>query len=160
MEQIWAPWRSVYIGGEHGDGCVFCDIVQSNQDRENLVLQRGEKIFIVMNRYPYTNGHLMLVPQRHVGEFEELTEDELAELFKSTQLMVKALRAFNPEGFNVGINIGKIAGAGVPGHVHIHVVPRWGGDTNFMPVFGDVRVISESLEVSYQKIKDSMDKLE
>jgi len=159
MKQIWAPWRSVYIGGDHGDKCVFCGILESDRDEENLVLQRGEKTFIVMNRYPYTNGHLMVVPKRHVGEFEELTEKEMLELFKNTQKMVKVLRAFNPEGFNVGINIGRIAGAGVPGHIHIHVVPRWGGDTNFMPVFGDVRVISESLEVTYQKLKDSMAKL-
>ncbi|MDF9408261.1 MAG: AP-4-A phosphorylase [Pelotomaculum sp. PtaB.Bin013] len=159
MKQIWAPWRSVYIGGDHGDKCVFCGILESEQDEENLVLLRGDKTFVVMNRYPYTNGHVMVVPKRHVGEIEELTEEEMLELFKNTQKMVKALRAFNPDGFNVGVNIGRIAGAGVPGHVHIHVVPRWGGDTNFMPVFGDVRVISESLEVTYQKLKDSMAKL-
>jgi len=159
MKQIWAPWRNVYIGGDHGDKCVFCSILESEQDEENLVLQRGEKTFVVMNRYPYINGHLMVVPKRHAGEIEELTDEEMLELFKNTQKMVKVLRAFNPEGFNIGVNIGRIAGAGVPGHIHIHVVPRWGGDTNFMPVFGDVRVISESLEVTYRKLKDSMSKL-
>lgn len=156
MKQIWAPWRSVYIGGDHGDKCVFCQIWESGQDEENLVLQRGEKTFVVMNRYPYTNGHVMVVPNRHVGDIEEVSEDELLELMKNTQKMVNALRSFNPEGFNVGINIGRIAGAGVPGHVHVHVVPRWGGDTNFMPVFADARVISESLEVTYQKLKDAL----
>lgn len=159
MKQIWAPWRSVYIGGEHGDQCVFCEILESGQDEENLVLLRGEKTFVLMNRYPYTNGHVMVVPKRHVGDIEELTDDEMMELFKNSQKMVKALRAFNPEGFNIGVNVGRIAGAGVPGHVHVHVVPRWGGDTNFMPVFGDVRVISESLEVTFRKLKDALAKL-
>ncbi|OPY59612.1 MAG: AP-4-A phosphorylase [Pelotomaculum sp. PtaU1.Bin035] len=159
MKQIWAPWRMVYIGGEHGDKCVFCQILESAQDEDNLVLMRGEKTFVLMNRYPYTNGHIMVVPKRHVGEIEDLTDEEMMELFKNTQKMVKALRNFKPEGFNVGVNIGRIAGAGVPGHFHIHVVPRWGGDTNFMPVFGDVRVISESLEVTFKKLKDSLAKL-
>ncbi|MDD4169271.1 MAG: HIT domain-containing protein [Desulfotomaculaceae bacterium] len=159
MKQIWAPWRSVYIGGDHGDTCVFCRILESDRDEENLVLLRGEKTFVLMNRYPYTNGHVMVVPKRHVGEIEELTDDEMMELFKNTQKMVKALRTFNPEGFNLGVNVGKIAGAGVPGHVHVHVVPRWGGDTNFMPVLGDARVISESLEVTFRKLKDALSKL-
>lgn len=160
MEQIWAPWRTAYIGKDHGGMCIFCEKLESGQDRENLVLTRGDKTFVIMNLYPYNNGHLLIAPKRHVGEIEELTEEELLELFKVTQKMVRVLRAFNPEGFNVGINIGRIAGAGVPGHFHIHVVPRWGGDTNFMPVFGDVRVISESLEVTYQKLLESMKKLD
>jgi len=160
MKQIWAPWRSVYIGGDHGDKCIFCQILDSSQDEENLVLMRDEKTFVVMNRYPYTNGHLMVVPKRHVGEIEDLTGEEMTELFKNAQKMVKVLRAFKPEGFNIGVNIGKIAGAGVPGHFHVHVVPRWGGDTNFMPVFGDVRVISESLEVTFKKLKDSLAEME
>lgn len=159
MRQIWAPWRSVYIGGDHGEQCVFCGILASDRDEENLVLRRGDKTFVVMNRYPYTNGHLMVVPKRHVGELEDLTGEEMLEIFTWAQKMVQALRAFNPEGFNIGVNIGRIAGAGVPGHIHLHVVPRWGGDTNFMPVFGDVRVISESLEVTYQKLQESLAKL-
>lgn len=159
MEQIWAPWRTVYIGGDHGGKCIFCEKLESERDRENLLLMRGEKTFVIMNLYPYNNGHLLIAPKRHVGEIEELTEEEMMELFRVTQKMVRVLRAFNPEGFNVGINIGRIAGAGVPGHFHIHVVPRWGGDTNFMPVFGDVRVISESLEVTYNKLMESMKKL-
>lgn len=159
MEQIWAPWRSVYIGGEHGDGCFFCEKLQSGEDEANLVLLRGPKTFTVMNLYPYNNGHLLIATNRHVGEIEDLTGEEMTELFKMTQGMVKALRAFKPEGFNVGANIGRVAGAGVPGHLHIHVVPRWKGDTNFMPVLGDTRVISESLEITYKKIKDSLDRL-
>ena len=156
MKQIWAPWRSVYIGGDHEPGCIFCAMLESDADAENYILIRGEQCFVVMNRYPYTNGHLMVVPNRHVGEFDQLSDDESLEIFKYTQLMIKALRSFNPDGFNIGINMGKIAGAGVPGHVHVHVVPRWGGDTNFMPVFSDARVISESLDVTYGKLKDAL----
>ncbi len=158
MEQIWAPWRMVYIGGDHGGDCVFCGKANSEEDERNLVVLRGEKTFVIMNLYPYNNGHLLIMPYRHVGEIEDLDEEEMMELFKMTQKMVNALRTFNPEGFNVGVNIGKAAGAGVPGHIHIHVVPRWCGDTNFMPVFGDVIVMSESLEATYKKIKDALAK--
>ncbi|TEB12718.1 HIT family protein [Pelotomaculum propionicicum] len=162
MKQIWAPWRMVYIGGDHGDKCVFCEKAAADpgEDEANLLLLRGEKTFVLMNLYPYINGHLLIVPKRHVGEIEDLTDDEMMELFKMTQKMVKVLRAFNPQGFNVGVNIGRVAGAGMPGHFHIHVVPRWSGDTNFMPVFGDVRVISESLEGTYKKLKQSLADLE
>lgn len=160
MEQIWAPWRTVYIGKDHGDVCIFCDKLESGQDEENLVLLRGDRTFVLMNLYPYNNGHLLIAPKRHVGEIEDLDEEEMMELFKMTQKMVKVLRSFNPHGFNVGVNIGRVAGAGVPGHFHIHVVPRWNGDTNFMPVFGDVKVISESLEATFKKLKEALAKLE
>lgn len=159
MEQIWAPWRMVYIGGSHGDKCFFCEKLDSARDEENLVLLRGDLTFVLMNLYPYNNGHLLIAPKRHVGEIEDLTEEEMSELFKMAQKMVKALRAFKPEGFNVGANLGRVAGAGVPGHFHIHLVPRWNGDTNFMPVIGDAKVISESLEVTYKKLKNSLAKL-
>lgn len=160
MDRIWAPWRSVYVGGSHGEGCVFCEKLQSAEDEANLILLRGDKTVVLMNLYPYNNGHLLIMPRRHVGDIEELTAEEMNELFLMTQKMVKVLRIFNPEGFNVGANIGKIAGAGVPGHFHVHVVPRWGGDTNFMPVIGDVRVISESLEVTFKKLKESLENLQ
>lgn len=159
MDCIWAPWRSVYIGKSHGEGCVFCEKLQSNEDEANLVLLRGDKTFVLMNLYPYNNGHLLIMPKRHVADIEDLTGEEMSELFLMTQKMVKVLRVFNPQGFNVGANIGRAAGAGVPGHFHIHVVPRWVGDTNFMPLFGDVRVISESLEVTYMKLKESLENL-
>jgi ATP adenylyltransferase len=159
LERIWAPWRSVYVGGSHGEGCVFCEKLQSDKDEDNLVLLRGDKTIVLMNLYPYNNGHLLIMPNRHVGDIEDLTGEEMAELFHMTQKMVKVLRAFNPDGFNIGANIGKAAGAGVPGHFHIHIVPRWAGDTNFMPVIGDVRVISESLEVTYKKLKVSLENL-
>jgi len=114
----------------------------------------------MMNLYPYNNGHLLIAPKRHVGKIEEINEAEMTELFKMTQKMIKVLRAFKPEGFNVGANLGRVAGAGVPGHFHIHIVPRWNGDTNFMPVIGETKVISESLEETYKKIKESLSKLE
>ena len=158
MKQIWAPWRSVYLGTGSSGGCIFCTMLgeEPSKDDANLILRRGEKCFVVMNRYPYTNGHIMVVPNRHVGDYDQLTEDESLEIFRFTQMMLKALRSFSPDGFNIGVNMGRIAGAGVPGHVHVHVVPRWGGDTNFMPIFSDARVISESLEVTFKKLKDAL----
>ncbi|MBM7854551.1 ATP adenylyltransferase [Desulfohalotomaculum tongense] len=159
MERIWAPWRTVYIGKDHGSACIFCEKLQSSADEENYVLLRGEKTFVLLNLYPYNNGHLLVAPQRHVGDITELDEEESLELFQMTQKMIALLRkAFNPDGFNVGVNLGKIAGAGIPGHFHIHIVPRWGGDTNFMPVIGDVRVISEGLDLTYTKLKEALER--
>ncbi len=159
MKQIWAPWRTAYISrGQAGD-CIFCDKLSGTDDEANLVLERGKDVFVIMNLYPYNNGHLLVAPNRHVAELEHLTEGEMLELFKVTARMVSALRSFNPEGFNIGANIGRVAGAGVPGHFHLHIVPRWNGDTNFMPVIGDVKVISESLEVTYKKLKEALGKL-
>ncbi|BAF58976.1 diadenosine tetraphosphate hydrolase and other HIT family hydrolases [Pelotomaculum thermopropionicum SI] len=159
MKQIWAPWRSVYIGGNHGGKCFFCEKLESDRDEDNLVLLRGNSAFVIMNLYPYNNGHLLIAPNRHTGEIEDLTGEEMMEIFKMTQKMIKALRSFNPEGFNVGANVGRVAGAGVPGHFHVHVVPRWSGDTNFMPVLGNVKVVSESLEITYKKLKEALEKL-
>lgn len=145
-EVLWAPWRIEYIRGPKGQGCVFCEAQQGGDDRENLVLLRGARSFAILNRYPYTAGHLMVVPIRHVAGPEDLTPEEAAELW---QQMVRAKAAlqevFHPDGFNVGFNLGHAAGAGVKDHLHLHVVPRWTGDTNFMPVLGAVRVISEHL---------------
>jgi ATP adenylyltransferase len=160
MERIWAPWRSVYIGKERGTDCIFCDKLQSDKDAENYLIFRGQEVFTLLNLYPYNNGHLMVAPKRHIGDFTGLTDSELLEIGKVTRQMVKLLRqAFKPAGFNIGVNLGEIAGAGVPGHIHVHIVPRWGGDTNFMPVLGDVRVISEGLELTYQKLKEALGKL-
>jgi len=157
VQQIWAPWRTVYIGSQiHDTQCIFCEKLNSNQDDINYVLLRAEKVFVLLNLYPYNNGHLLIAPNRHVGELDELAEQEILELGLVAKKMVNLLKTFNPEGFNIGANLGRIAGAGVPGHFHIHVVPRWGGDTNFMPVFGDVKVISESLDTTYSKLKDAM----
>ncbi len=159
MDRLWAPWRTVYIGKDHGSACIFCDKLNSDKDKENHVLYRGEKVFVLLNIYPYNNGHLLIAPKRHVGDIADLEQDEVLELGLVTQKMTGLLRAaFNPEGFNIGVNLGKIAGAGVPGHFHIHIVPRWGGDTNFMPVIGDVRVISEGLELTYTKLTEAMER--
>lgn len=159
MDRLWAPWRSVYIGKDHGSGCIFCNKLEAGEekDRENHVLYRGDKVFVILNIYPYNNGHLLVAPKRHVGDIEELDEGEMQELFAVTSKMVSLHRkAFNPHGFNVGINLGKVAGAGIPGHLHIHIVPRWEGDNNFMPVLGDVRVISEALDHTFDKLKEAM----
>ncbi|MEW6065618.1 MAG: HIT family protein [Bacillota bacterium] len=161
MENLWAPWRSIYIGKPQ-TGCIFCEKLNSDEDKENLVVYRGDKTFVIMNLYPYNNGHLLIAPKRHVGDITELTEEELLELNKMTRFMVQSLRrAFgNPHGFNIGMNLGKVAGAGIPGHLHVHIVPRWEGDANFMAVIGDTRVISEGLQRTYEKITWAITELE
>ncbi len=159
MKRLWAPWRARYISGmDAGQSprCIFCEI-QGGDDRDKLILCRGRYCFVVMNLYPYNNGHLMVVPYRHVGELSELSDDERSELLHLAGRAVDAVReAMRADGFNLGINLGRAAGAGVEGHIHLHVVPRWNGDTNFMPVIGETKVISESLEDTYDKIKSAL----
>ena len=156
---IWAPWRMEYIESlsKEGDddGCFLCrDRDQSDCDQENLVLWRGRHCFAVLNRYPYAGGHSMVAPMRHVADLSELPDEALLEMMRMANALQKAMtRALGAHGFNVGINIGRCAGAGLPGHVHLHVVPRWRGDTNFMPVLGDVHVIPTSLAEIYQQIR-------
>jgi len=158
MKQLWAPWRIEYIKLEKPKECIFCKAVKENKDKENLILWRGKDAFVIMNRFPYNNGHLMIAPYRHIGQFEELTKDELAEMSVLLQKSIIVLRkAMSPEGFNVGINIGKIAGAGVEDHIHMHIVPRWSGDTNFMPVISDTRVIPQALHDTYTELKNFID---
>ena len=153
MDKLWAPWRMRYILAEESDGCIFCDVVTREDDRGNLVLYRGSSCFAMMNKFPYNNGHIMLAPFRHVGHFESLNDDESLDLMRLLQLSVKAIReVLEPQGFNIGINIGRVAGAGVVDHIHVHVVPRWGGDTNFMPVLSETKVINEELEETYDKL--------
>jgi ATP adenylyltransferase len=154
MEQIWAPWRIEYIQMEKPEGCILCEKPRQNNDVQNYILYRGDKNFVIMNSYPYNPGHLMIAPYRHLASLEELTNEELHEHFDIVSRSIKLLRrVFNPSGFNIGINIGKAAGTGIYGHVHTHVVPRWQGDTNFMPVISDVRVIPEALAETYNKLK-------
>ncbi|MSS73526.1 MAG: HIT domain-containing protein [Candidatus Latescibacteria bacterium] len=155
MERLWAPWRMRYVtGAAKSDGCIFCEKWKSDADDENLILFRGEECFAILNLFPYNNGHLMIVPIRHVADVTDLTASEQAEMFRLMGRMVGVLRAtMSPQGFNIGINLGRAAGAGIADHLHLHVVPRWNGDTNFMPVLGDTRVISEALEETYQKLK-------
>lgn len=160
MERIWAPWRTVYVGGKHDGGCIFCEKIQAGQSRDekNYLLLRSDQVFALLNLYPYSNGHVMVAPLKHVGDLSGLTENEFLQISNVTKYMVELLKkVFNPDGFNLGVNLGKAAGAGVPGHIHIHIVPRWNGDTNFMSVAGDVRVISEALDATYRKLKEAME---
>lgn len=144
METIFAPWRMEYIRGEKVNGCVFC---KCSVRCDEYILYEGTTAYAMINRFPYVNGHLMIIPQRHVGQIEELTQEEKKEIFDLLNTSVKVLKeAMNPNGFNIGINIGKAAGAGVEEHFHVHVIPRWEGDTNFMSVVTNVRVIPEALE--------------
>ena len=157
MDQLWAPWRAVLFDNYKSDGCIFCDLPALGDDRKALILHRGQGAFIIMNAYPYSSGHLMVVPFRHVARLDELTGEERSEIMELVALAERVLtRALKPEGFNVGFNLGKAGGAGVDSHLHCHVVPRWVGDTNFMPVLGETRVINESLEATYDKIKEQL----
>ncbi len=154
MKQIWAPWRIEYVWMEKPEGCILCEQPRQDNDALNYILYRGDKNFVIMNSYPYNPGHLMVAPCRHIANLEELTEEELHEHFEIVSRSIKVLRQeFSPEGFNLGINIGKAAGAGIVDHVHTHIVPRWQGDNNFMMVISDIRVVPEALAKTYQKLK-------
>jgi ATP adenylyltransferase len=143
MEKLYAPWRMTFIKSEKPAGCIFCkDSIRS----ENLVVFDGKTAFVMMNRYPYISGHLMIIPFRHLSQMEDLLPEEKLEIFNLQDMSIRVLRkVMNPDGFNIGMNLGKAAGAGVDDHIHVHVVPRWSGDTNFMSVVGDIRVIPEDI---------------
>ena len=161
MKRIWAPWRMKYILSDKAQGCAFCEALRAGNDEAKFILYRGQKAFIILNTFPYTNGHAMVVPYAHTGDLVQLDAETLAEMMLLTQKTLQALRkAMNPNGFNVGLNLGEAAGAGIQEHVHIHIVPRWHNDTNFMPVFGDVRVIPEPLEDTYKKLRAALQQLE
>jgi ATP adenylyltransferase len=147
VKQLWAPWRLEYIKSTaEGSSCVFCAAVQG-YDEEKLILHRGARSIALLNRYPYSSGHFMVAPNRHVGEFGELDQEEVLELHRLASAGMDALaKTYGPQGYNVGWNLGRIAGAGVVDHVHLHVVPRWAGDTNFMPVLADTKVLPEHLQ--------------
>ena len=158
MKQLWAPWRMDYILGDsekNGCDCIFCvrDIV--GEDRARLILHRGEHAFVIMNKFPYTNGHLMVAPYRHTSDPGGLSDDEALEMHRLMVLCRDVLKKrIAPQGFNLGMNLGQIAGAGLADHLHLHIVPRWSGDTNFMPVFADVRVVPQHLEATYALLLD------
>jgi len=155
VERLWSPWRMEYIEAakDDPDGCIFCDLPAKGDDAATLILSRGERAFVLMNSFPYNPGHLMVAPFRHAGDFEELHDDELADIDALLKRSLRALREeMEPQGFNIGMNLGRVAGAGIPDHVHWHVVPRWNGDTNFMPVVGQTRVLPELLEETYRKL--------
>ncbi|HVH32437.1 MAG TPA: HIT domain-containing protein [bacterium] len=156
MKQLWAPWRVEYLQQDpKTDRCIFCEAAGGTDDRAALVVARGRHCFVIMNRFPYNSGHVMVVPTRHSGNLHDLGDGELAEMFRYIDYTVQVgTRVLRPDGFNVGMNLGRAAGAGIVDHLHVHVVPRWVGDTNFMPVLGDVKVISEHLQATYQKLAD------
>lgn len=140
------------------DHCIFCDALTSGDDQGNLILRRGPKAFLILNKYPYASGHVMAAVNRHVGALEETASEEIGQVMELVQAALRALgRAYAPEGFNVGLNQGRAAGAGVPKHLHIHVVPRWSGDVNFMPVVSDTRVLPESLDTTYDRLLAALD---
>ena len=155
MERLWAPWRIKYLTGvEKIEGCLFCVKFGETNDEENLILYRGKACYVIMNLYPYTNGHLMVVPVRHVGGVSELTTEEQVELLSLAGRCTKTITmVMHADGFNIGMNLGRVAGAGVADHLHLHIVPRWNGDTNFMLVLGETRVISEELRETYNTLK-------
>jgi ATP adenylyltransferase len=161
MEKLWSPWRSKYIESFKSDAdktkCIFCQMLTLNpKDVDNLLVDMGEYTFTVLNLYPYNNGHLMIVPKRHTNDFSGLSSAELSESFDKLQLAEKALRiVLNPHGFNIGANIGRVAGAGIEDHIHFHIVPRWNGDSNFMPIIGDVKVISQDLSETKSKLLEA-----
>jgi ATP adenylyltransferase len=154
-DPLWAPWRLEYVqGGADTDGCIFC--AAAADEGHDLVVRRGERAYAIMNLYPYSNGHLMVAPYRHLAGPGELDEAERAEMWRLLDEAVRALTgAMSPHGFNAGINIGRVAGAGVEGHLHLHVVPRWNGDTNFMPVLADVKVMPEHITRTAEKLRAS-----
>jgi len=154
MKKIWAPWRSKFIYDRKLKGCIFCHGRDSKSPKKSFVIKKTTHSFSMLNIYPYNNGHIMVSPKRHVSSLEKLSSDELQDIMKLVNESTKALtKVLKPEGFNIGANIGKVAGAGFPGHVHIHIVPRWLGDTNFMPVLTDTKIISESLDSLYNRLK-------
>lgn len=158
MERVWSPWRMEYILSDKEGECIFCTKPQEGKDPENLILLRGQHCYVMMNRYPYNNGHLMVVPYAHVNTPIELSSDAMSELMLETNVCVEALtEVMHPDGFNIGMNLGSAAGAGIKDHIHVHIVPRWMGDTNFMPVIGSTHVIVESLHSTYEKLRPSFD---
>lgn len=154
MKKHWAPWRMAFILGPKGKGCIFCKLPKGKkEDRKNLILFRGRYHYLILNRFPYNNGHLMVVPYRHLRDLSKLTHSENAELMELTGVATKALeKTFKPQGFNLGMNLGEAGGAGIRGHLHLHVVPRWKGDTNFMPLLADTKVLVEHLESTFDRL--------
>jgi ATP adenylyltransferase len=157
VERLWTPWRRAFVEGsaqQDGSGCFLCAAAVATDDRANLILYRAERVFVILNLYPYNSGHLMVAPYEHHGDLASLDQQVAAELMHITQRSVQALgSAYHPDAFNVGMNLGKVAGAGLPDHLHIHVVPRWNGDTNFMPLVAETKVLPESLDQTYDRLQ-------
>jgi ATP adenylyltransferase len=157
-ERLWAPWRLEYITGEKSDECIFC-AGPARDDDAALIVRRGERCFVMLNAFPYTSGHVMIAPYEHTADLAGLDEPTVGELMSLAQGSIRAIGSeYRPDGFNFGANLGTVAGAGVADHVHVHVVPRWEGDTNFMPVLGDVRVLPESLDDTRRRLEEAFAK--
>lgn len=160
MKHLYAPWRTEYLmsGTDAIEGCLFCVLPAENDDRKNMILERGENWYVIVNKYPYTTGHVMVTCNRHVKMFSDLKEEEAADLPRMLSRWERVLEgAYHPHGINVGVNLGRSAGAGVEGHLHIHLVPRWHGDTNFMSTIGGTRVVSEDLNETYNRLMEALE---
>ncbi len=157
MERLWAPWRMQYIAKEQGPGCLFCRVIENPKDEDaDLVVWRPDHAIVLLNKFPYNPGHVMVAPHAHKPSFEDLSDSQTAALMSALRTTLKVLgTTLKPEGFNVGANIGRPAGAGIPDHIHLHVVPRWNGDTNFMPVIDDVKVVAEALTQTAAKLRQA-----
>lgn len=161
MNKLWAPWRLEYIVSvdKEKDGCIFCDLPKEDSDKKNLIVYRDEYCFIILNKYPYNNAHVMVVPYEHKSDLLELSDNILLNTQQVTKKVVKVIKELmNPHGFNIGINIGRPAGAGIDEHLHYHIVPRWNGDTNCMPVLANTKVISEALDQTWEKLHKALNK--
>lgn len=153
MDVIWAPWRIEYILSKKEESCIFCPGDDRSKDRERLILYVGPHSIVIMNKFPYNNGHLLVAPKRHISDMESMTEDEITEVFYMIKNSVSILKkVMKPDGFNIGLNMGRVAGAGIEEHLHFHIVPRWNGDTSFMTVLDEVRVIPEHIKQTYDKL--------
>ena len=155
MKQLWAPWRMVYILNELDEkkGCIFCDLPKENDDKKNLIIYRSKHCFVIMNKYPYNNGHVLIAPYKHTHDYISLDDDILLDVQKTAQKVMQVMKnVMQPQALNMGVNIGRTAGAGIDQHLHYHIVPRWDGDTNFMPVIADTKVVSEALEATRDKL--------
>jgi len=162
MKQLWAPWRMEYILNElgHEDGCIFCDLPKESDDQKNLIAFRAPRSFVILNKFPYNNGHVMVVPYEHTGDILDLSDETLLDIQQTIRKTVKTIRAvMNPHAMNIGMNLGRMAGAGIDSHVHYHIVPRWDGDTNFMPIISGTKVVSEGLQITWKKLHDSFEQL-
>ncbi len=160
MQHLWAPWRMAYVGVEQPQGWIFCVKPAEDRDAENYLVHRGKHAFVMLNAFPYSSGHLLIAPYRHTADFTGLSEEELLELMQLAQQGITVLqRVYRPEGCNLGMNLGRVAGAGIAEHLHLHVVPRWGGDTNFMTVVADTRVLPEALADSYRRLREGWEAL-
>lgn len=159
MQRLWAPWRLAFIEGSKPEGCIFCLFPSEDRDRERLILGRSASSFVILNKYPYNNGHLMVVPRRHTADLGELEEAEFDDLQRTLRLSIRVIReVFGPDALNVGMNLGQAAGAGIADHLHWHVVPRWSGDVNFMPVLAETKVIPDHLDSTWEKLRPAFDR--